>query len=182
MPLPCRVHFLGRDFGCLAVVIFGEAVGAVFEQLLYGALASFYEGPVEGCEALVVGRIHVCAPAEEQIHAGRVALVCRPHERGVRLRVGDIHGYVLVEQQDDLVHVPVEGGAVQEVEALVVGEQRVGAVVEQQVDDVVVAALSSPEDGCRDGIAALCVDGCAGLDEEVAERVVVVDGGPLLTY
>ena len=95
------------------------------------------------------------------------------------LRIGYVNGYVLVEKEDDLVDIAVEGRAVQEVEALVVGEERVGAVVEEEVDDVVVAALSSPQDGCRDSIAALCVDGCAGLDEEVAEGVVVVDGRPL---
>jgi hypothetical protein len=69
---------------------------------------------------------------------------------------------------------------VQEVEALVVGEEGIGAVVEEEIDDVVVATLCSPQNGCRDSIAALCVDGCAGLDEEVAESVVIVDGGPLL--
>jgi hypothetical protein len=97
----------------------------------------------------------------------------------MRLWVGNIDGYVLVEQQHDLVHISVEGRAVQEIEALVVGEERIGTVVEKQVHDVVVAALSSPQDGCCDGIAALGIDGCAGLNKEVAERVVVVDGGPL---
>lgn len=67
----------------------------------------------------------------------------------------------------------------QEVEALVVGKERVGAVVEEKVNDVVVAALRGPEDGCCDSIAALCVDGCAGCDEEVAEGVVIVDSSPL---
>lgn len=97
----------------------------------------------------------------------------------MRLRVGDVDGDVLVQQQDDLVDVAVERGRVQQVEALVVGEQRVGAMVEEQVDDVVVAALRGPEDGRRNGVAALCVDRGAGLDEEVAEGVVVVDGRPL---
>jgi hypothetical protein len=46
----------------------------------------------------------------------------------------------------------------------------------------VAVALRSPEDRYRDGIAALSIDGCAGLDEEVAERVVVVDGRPLFVY
>ena len=68
----------------------------------------------------------------------------------------------------------------QEIEALVVGEERIGAVVEEKIDDVVVAALCGPEHGCRDSIAALCVDGRAGLDEEMAERVVIVDSRPLL--
>lgn len=135
---------------------------------------------MECSEALVVGRVHVGAPSEEQINTRRIALVCSPHERGMALGIWNINGYVLVEQQDDLVHIAVERGAVQEIEALVVGEERVGAVVEQEVDNVVVATLRSPEDGCRNSIAALCVDGRAGLDEEVAERVVVVDSRPLL--
>ena len=97
----------------------------------------------------------------------------------MRLQVGDIDGYVLVEQQDQLVHIAVEGGRVQQVEALIVGEERIGPVVEEEVHDVVIAALSSPEDGRCNGISAFGVDGCAGLDEEVAEGVVVVDGCPL---
>lgn len=56
----------------------------------------------------------------------------------------------------------------EQVEALVVGEQGVGAMVEKEVDNVVVAALCSPEDRRCNGIAALGVDGRAGLDEEVA--------------
>jgi hypothetical protein len=97
----------------------------------------------------------------------------------MRLRIRDIDGYVLVEQQDQLVDIAVERGRVQQVEALVIGEERVGAVVEEEVYDVVVAALSSPEDGCCDGISAFCVDWGAGLDEEVAEGIVVVDSRPL---
>ena len=95
------------------------------------------------------------------------------------LRVGNVDGDVLVQQQDELVDVAVEGGRVQQVEALVVGEERIGAVLEQQVDDVVVAAFGGPEDGRGDGIAAFGVEGRAGLDEEVAQGIVVVDGRPL---
>ena len=106
---------------------------------------------MECSEALVVGRVHVGAPSEEQINTRRIALVCSPHERGMALGIWNINGYVLVEQQDDLVHIAVERGAVQEIEALVVGEERVGAVVEQEVDNVVVATLRSPEDGLDGG-------------------------------
>lgn len=49
-----------------------------------------------------------------------------------------------MEKQDNLIDVAVEGRTVQEIEALVVGEKRVGAVVEKEVDDVVVAALGRP--------------------------------------
>lgn len=78
-----------------------------------------------------------------------------------------------------MIDISIEGCAMEEVEALVVGEERIGAVVEQEVYDVVVAALCGPEDGCCDGVSAFCVDGGAGLNEEVAEGVVVVDCCPL---
>lgn len=97
----------------------------------------------------------------------------------MRLQVGDIDGYVLVEQQNELVDIAVEGGRVQQVETLVVGKEGVGAVVEEEVHDVVVAALCSPEDGCCNGISAFCVNGCPSLDEEVAQRIVIVDSCPL---
>jgi hypothetical protein len=84
-----------------------------------------------------------------------------------------------MEQEDQLVDIAVESGRVQQVEALVVGEERVGAVVEEEVHDVVVAAFGSPQDGCCDGVSAFCVDGRASLDKEVAEGVVVVDCRPL---
>lgn len=60
------------------------------------------------------------------------------------LRVGDVDGYVLVQEKDQLVHIAVEGGRVQEVKALVVGDEGVGAVLEQQMDDVIVAAFRGP--------------------------------------
>lgn len=52
-------------------------------------------------------------------------------------------------------------------------------MVEQQVDNVIVAALCSPQDGCCYSIAAFRIDWGAGLDQEVAEGVMVVDGSPL---
>jgi hypothetical protein len=67
----------------------------------------------------------------------------------------------------------------QQVEALVVGEERVGAMVEEEVHNVIVAALGRPQDGCSNGISAFCIDGCTGLYEVVAEGVVVVDSRPL---
>lgn len=144
MPLSLCVHLLCCHGGRLAVVVLGETVCAVLEQLVYAFLAAFDEGPVQACEALVIGRIHVCAPSQEQIHAGRVALVCCPHERCMRLRIWNVDGYVLVEEKHDLVDIAVEGRRMEQVEALVVSEERVGAVVEQEVHDVVVAALRRP--------------------------------------
>lgn len=178
-PLPCCVHLFGRHSRRLPVIVLGEPVSAVLQQLLDAALAALDERPVQRREALVIRSIHVRAPAQEQVHTRRIAFICGPHERSVGLRIGDVDGHVLVQQQDELVDVAIEGGRVQQIEALVVGEQRVGAMLEQQVDDVVVAALRGPEHGGGYGVAAFGVDGGARLDQEVAEGVVVVDGRPL---
>lgn len=78
-----------------------------------------------------------------------------------------------------MVYVSIEGGAVQEIETLVVGEEGIGAVLEEEVHDVVVAPFCGPEDWCCDCVAAFCVYGGARLEEEVAEGVVVVYCGPL---
>lgn len=136
---------------------------------------------MQGGETLIVRRIHVGAPAQEQIHTRGIALVCCPHERCVGLRIGDVNGNILVQEQDELVDIAVERGRVEQIEALVVGEEWVGAVFEEEVYDVVVAAFGGPEDGRCNGVAAFGVEGCARLDEEVAEGVVVVDRGPLRT-
>ena len=181
VPLPCRVHLLSRNSGRLPVVVLRKPICTVLQQLLYASLTALDQRPVQGRKALVVGSIHVCAPAQEQVHTRGIALVRSPHERSVGLRVGDVDGNILVQEEHELVDVAVEGGRVEEVEALVVGEEGVGAVLEQQVHDVVVAAFGGPEDGRSDGIAAFGVERRAGLDEEVAERIVVVDGGPLFT-
>lgn len=132
-------------------------------------------------ETLVIRGVYVCAPSQKQIDARWIAFVCCPHERGMALRVWNVDGNILVEEQDKLEYIAVEGCAVQEVEALVIGKEGVGAMVEKEVDDVVVAALCGPQHGCCDSIAAFRVDGCAGLNKEVAERVVVIDGRPLFT-
>jgi len=87
-----------------------------------------------------------------------------------------------MQKHDDLEDIPVQSRAVQEVEALVVGKEWIGAVVEEEVDNVVVAALGRPQHRRCDSITALCVDGGTGLDEEVAEGIVVVNGRPLYTY
>ena len=70
----------------------------------------------------------------------------------------------------------------QEVEALVVGKQRIGAMLEQQVDDVVVASFRGPQDWRCNGVSSFRIDRGAVLDEEVAQSVVIVNCSPLLGY
>lgn len=109
-PLLRCVHLLGRDSGCLSVVVLRKSICTVFEQLLYATLAALDQSPVQRCEALVVRRVHIRTPAQEQIHTRGIALVSCPHQWGVGLRVGDVDGDVLVQEQDELVDIAIECG------------------------------------------------------------------------
>lgn len=62
---------------------------------------------------------------------------------------------------------------------MVICEERIGAMLEEQVDNVVVAALCGPEHWRGISISAFSIDGCASADEKVAERVAVAYSGPL---
>jgi hypothetical protein len=53
----------------------------------------------------------------------------------------DVYRNALVQEEDDQEDVAVEGADVQRVVALVVGYERVGAVLQEEVDSVVVAPL-----------------------------------------
>jgi len=62
----------------------------------------------------------------------------------VTLSVGYIYGYVLVEEQNQLKDVAVKCSGMKEVEALVVGKERVCAVLEEEVYHIVVTLLCGP--------------------------------------
>lgn len=179
VPLTKGIHLFGGDGRRLTVVVLGKAIRAILKQLLYRSLAALNQCPMQSSESLIVRGIHISPPPQEQVDAGRVALVSCPHERSVTLGVGNVNGYVLMQQQYDLIYVAVEGGTMEEVKALVVSEERVGAVVEQQVDNIVIAAFRSPKDRSCNGIAALCIDRSSSLDQKVAEGVVIIDSSPL---
>jgi hypothetical protein len=53
-------------------------------------------------------------------------------------------------------------------------------MLEKEVDDVVMALLCSPQNWGSDCVAAFRIYGCAALEEEVTESVVVVYGCPLI--
>lgn len=84
-----------------------------------------------------------------------------------------------MKEQDKLVYISIEGRGVQEIEALVIGEKRIGTMFEEEVDNVVMAAFGSPENGGSDGIPSFGVDVCAVGNEEMAQCIMIVDGSPL---
>lgn len=95
------------------------------------------------------------------------------------LRIWYINRDVLVQQEGDLVDISIQGRGVKEVEALVVSEERVGSALKQEIDNVVMALLRSPQDRCSNRVSSLCVHIGTILDEEMTKCVVVVDRGPL---
>lgn len=97
------------------------------------------------------------------------------------IRIEHVDGNALVEQQDNQQDIPVECRDVKRIVALGIGDERIGAVLKQQVDSVIMAPLSCPLERRSDGITAFVVDLGAVLDEELAHGVLVVNGGPLCT-
>lgn len=67
----------------------------------------------------------------------------------------------------------------EDVVPLDVGQEGIGPVLEQEVDDVVVTALRRPHRRRRDRLASLRVHIGAGVEQELAHGVLVVDSGPL---
>ena len=163
MPHRDCVHLFCALCGRLSVLGFREAIGAVFDELLDTALRALDEGPVQRGEAVLVRRGDAGAPQEQDLDARRVALIRRPHEAGVAVRVGHVHRNIGVQQHDELEDVAIHRRVLEKVESLVVRRHRVRAVLEEEIDDVVVAAARRPEDGRRVHVAAFCVDVGAGL-------------------
>lgn len=95
------------------------------------------------------------------------------------LGVRDIDGDFLVKEKDEKERVSVNGREVQDIVALRVREEGIGAVIEEEVDDVVVAALGSPHRRCSDRLAASGVDFGTRVEEEFAEFIAVVYCCPL---
>jgi len=62
----------------------------------------------------------------------------------MRLCVRDVNRNILVEEKNELVYIAIESSRMQEVEALVIGDEGIGAVFEKEVDNVIVASFRGP--------------------------------------
>lgn len=85
----------------------------------------------------------------------------------------------LMQKQDELENISIQRGAMQEVVALVIGDQGIGTVGQKQRDNVQVAFLRGPENWSRERVPTSGVDRSPGLQEEVTEGIVAVDCSPL---
>ena len=66
--------------------------------------------------------------------------------------------------------------------ALVIPYQRISAIRKEERNDLEVESLARPEDWSCLGIAAFRIDVGACLDQEMAQGMVSVDGGPLPSH
>ena len=65
-------------------------------------------------------------------------------------------------------HIAVECSEVQDVVALAINQVRIGAMLQEEIDYVVMTPLGSPHGWSRNGFAADCVDVGASLDQKLA--------------
>lgn len=84
-----------------------------------------------------------------------------------------------MQEQGDQEDVAIEGRDMKGVVTLGIGDEGIGAMLEEQVDCVVMTALGSPLQRCCDGLATFSIDLCAMLDQKFAHGKLVVDRGPL---
>ena len=154
LPHAHRLHLRRNDARSLIVRRLRKPVRAVLDELLHAHLRAPDDGPVQSGKVLLVRRVDAGAPAEEQIHHRWKTFICCPHQAGVALRVGTVDGYVLVQEKQDKEDVAVKNGEVEDIVALSVGQERVRAVLQEQIDDVVVAALDCPHCWRRDCFSA----------------------------
>lgn len=84
------------------------------------------------------------------------------------LCVWSVHCEVAIEEERELEHIAIHGRILYQVKALIVGKQRIGAVLEQEINDVVVAVSGSPKNWCRVYVASLRVHIRAGSEEKLA--------------
>lgn len=96
------------------------------------------------------------------------------------LWIGDVNGDLLMKEKNKEEGIAINCCKVEDVVALTINQKRVGPSMKQQVHDIVMALLSSPHSRRCARLSTFGIDICAGLDEELACCILVVDGGPLL--
>lgn len=173
------MQLAGRDGWGLTSARLGKPIRSILNKLEDTVRVTLDKRPVQRGESLLVRSVNAGTPSEEYVDALREALVSSPHQRRVTVGIDDIDGNALVEQENKEKHVAVESRDVKRVVALGIGNEGVGAVLQEQIDGVVVASLSSPLERSRDGFAALPVHLGAMFDKELAHGILVVDCSPL---
>ncbi|KAF6743274.1 hypothetical protein DFP72DRAFT_137954 [Ephemerocybe angulata] len=154
-------------------------IPALLDQPPDAHLVPAHDRPVQRRQPRLVLQIRIRAVPQQQINAQRIALVRRPHERRVPLRVARVHADRLVQQIQQRHNATTMGDEVQGVVALAVGDGRVRAVRNEQVDDVEVAVARGPLHGRRDEVAPARVDVRALLEQVAACGDVGVDRRPV---
>lgn len=75
MPRAFSVQLVGRHGRCFACLRLCKAIGTVLDQLEDTSWVALDQCPVQGGEALLVGRMDARAPSKKEINTLRKALV-----------------------------------------------------------------------------------------------------------
>ena len=135
--------------------------------------------PVKGRKASIVLRMCTGPVLQQELHGKCIALVCRPHQRRMALRIPcvDVDGLVQeVKQGDDRRRVRNE---VEGVVALRIGDVRVRVVGDEQLDHVQVPVARRPLHRRCDEVAPKRIDLRTLLQEKAARCNLCVNGSPV---
>ena len=136
--------------------------------------------PMQRREPIAIHRVGVRAKFEENLSRNFVALIHGPVQRCAFPSVAFVHDNVRLAE--DVQQTPVRRrvrGRVEAGEALSVDEARVGATLDEQMDDVNETLASGPLQGCSEHASANRVDFRALVDEICAHLGFSIGRGPM---
>ncbi len=139
---------------------------------------------MHGCETSAIPFVNVRAMLEENVDRDGIALVSSPHERSMTLRVGRIESFWRAEggllQHEDERHDGTRVGSEMKcVEALRVGDGRIGAAVAQELHDVDVTVSSCPLQGTCNKITSQRIDFGSVIKQVSAGCKLSIDSRPM---
>ena len=86
-----------------------------------------------------------------------------------------------MEEENEEENVSVDSGKMEYIIALYISDQRIGSILQKQIDNIVMTSLRSPHGWWGDRISSLDVDISARFNQVFAERIVIVDCCPLIS-
>lgn len=95
------------------------------------------------------------------------------------LKIRPIYGDILVKEENQEKDVAIKGSKMKNVVALHISDKWIRSVLQEQINNVVMASLDSPHDGCRNRVAPFDIDIGAFFNQKLAECIMVVDRCPL---
>ena len=86
---------------------------------------------------------------------------------------------ILEKEKNQKEDIAVDGGKMKNIVALRISDQRIGSILQKQINNIIMAFLRRPHCRRSDRIASLDIDVGARFNQELAESKMVIDRCPL---